>query len=72
MMLFNIKPCRWQSVARQEFEQRPELLQTPNDRGAYKQKTMCSNFKDMARRGAALLVRCATPLRLFGDNAELL
>ncbi len=26
MMLFNIKPCRWQSVARQEFEQRRELL----------------------------------------------
>ncbi len=23
---------------------------------------MCSNLKDMARRGAALLVRCATPL----------
>ncbi len=24
---------------------------------------MCSNFKDMARRGAALRIRCATPLR---------
>ncbi len=27
-------------------------------------ETMCSNFKDMARRGAALRIQCATPLRL--------
>ncbi len=26
MMLFNIKQCRWRSVARQEFEQRSESL----------------------------------------------
>ncbi len=26
MMLFNIKQCRWRSVAQQEFEQRPESL----------------------------------------------
>ncbi len=26
MMSFNIKQCRWRSVARQEFEQRPESL----------------------------------------------
>ncbi len=26
MMLFNIKQCRWRSVARREFEQRSESL----------------------------------------------
>ncbi len=32
MMLFNIKQCRWRSVARQEFEQCPELLLGAADR----------------------------------------
>ncbi len=32
MMLFNIKQCRWRSVARQEFEQRSELLLGAADR----------------------------------------
>ncbi len=32
MMLFNIKQCRWRSVARQEFEQRPESLLGAADR----------------------------------------
>ncbi len=32
MMLFNIKQCRWRSVARQEFEQRPESLLGTADR----------------------------------------
>ncbi len=32
MMLFNIKQCRWRSVARQEFEQCPESLLGNADR----------------------------------------
>ncbi len=32
MMLFNIKQCRWRSVARQEFEQHPESLLAAADR----------------------------------------
>ncbi len=32
MMLFNIKQCRWRSVARQEFEQRSESLLGAADR----------------------------------------
>ncbi len=32
MMLFNIKQCRWGSVARQEFELRPDSLLGAADR----------------------------------------
>ncbi len=61
MMLFNIKQCRWRSVARQEFEQCPESLLGAADRRrmtppvcVHTLKTMCSNFKDMVRRNTAL------------------
>ncbi len=69
MMLFNIKQCRWRSVALQEFEQHSESLLGATDRRrmtppvyVHTWKTMCSNLKDMARRGAALRIRGATPL----------
>ncbi len=65
MMLFNIKQCRWRSVARQEFEQRPESLLGAADR---RRMTPPDNQQCVrilkTWRDAALRIRCATPLRL--------
>ncbi len=71
-------------MARQEFEPCPESLLGAADRRrmtppvcVHTQKTMCLNFKDMARCGAALLVRCATPFTIINswpsaeDNAVM-
>ncbi len=62
MMLFNIKQCRWRSVALQGdvVKQRSESLlsaadRRPNDAAGVRThiETMCSNLKDMARRCAS-------------------
>ncbi len=72
MMLFNIKQCRWRSVARQEFEQRSEsLLGAADRRRAAGVRTHIENnvfeFErhGAARRGAALHIQCATPFTLL-------
>ncbi len=79
MMLFNIKQCRWRSVALQEFEQRSESLLGAADRRrmtptvcVHTQKTMCSNLKDIARCDAALRIRCATPFKRAYGTERLL
>ncbi len=63
MMLFNIKQCRWRSVARQEFEQRPESLLGAADRRrmmprcAYTHRKQCvrilKTWRDAALRFAS-------------------